>query len=374
MRLLYFSDNISDHNRRFLEGLSQAKHEVWFLDPTCDRLPANWLPDGVHWVQPKQKLQRELSPSECAEFLPEFQSCLKLIQPDLVQAGPTHNCGYLTALSNFHPWLLTSWGSDILDQVDQGSEWKKATQLALSLADGFFFDCDAVRRKAKQLASVPDDRVVQFPWGIKRGSFAPEGARLAEEDFVREPGTTVFLSTRSWEPIYGIDVLLEAFRQAFHVDSSLRLLLLGGGSKAGRVKNFIDTHSLRDAIRIPGHVNRADMPKWFRAADVYVSCARSDGTSVSLLEAMATGLPVVVTDIPSNREWVVEDHNGWLAPANSAEKFADRFLRAARLETQQRRLFFERNQQIVGERADWDRNFPTLLEMCEQLVAMPARR
>ena len=48
------------------------------------------------------------------------------------------------------------------------------------------------------------------------------------------------------------------------------------------------------------------MPKWFRAADTYISCAQSDGTSVSLLEAMATGLPLIVTDIPSNREWVVE--------------------------------------------------------------------
>jgi L-malate glycosyltransferase len=374
MKVLYFSDNVSDHNPRFLEGILRAGHEVWFLDPASDHLPTNWLPDGVHWIQPRQRLQRSLPPSEFAKFLPEFQSWLKLIQPELVQAGPTHNCGYVTALSNFHPWLLTSWGSDILYQADQGPEWKQATQLALSRADAFLFDCDAVRTKAKQLADIADDRVVQFPWGIEQGSFEPEGVRLAQEEFAPEPGTCVFLSTRSWEPLYGIDVLLEAFRQAFHADSSLRLLLLGGGSEAARVQNFIETHGLRDAIRIPGHVYRDDMPKWFRAADVYVSCARSDGTSVSLLEAMATGLPVVVTDIPSNREWVIEDHNGWLASANSVQEFAGRFLQAARLSPEQRRLFSERNRQIVPERADWDRNFPRLLEMFEQLVATPVRR
>ena len=374
MKVLYFSDNASDHNRRFLGGISQAGHHVWFLDPTCDRLPEHWLPEGVHWIQPRQKLQRDLAPAEFAACLPEFQSWLKAIQPDLVQAGPTHNCGYVVALSNFHPWMLTSWGSDILYQADQGPEWKQATQLSLSKADAFLFDCAAVRAKAKQLANIADDRVVQFPWGIKQGSFAPEGARLAAEEYDREPGTCVLLSTRSWEPIYGIDVLLEAFRQAFAVDSSLRLFLLGGGSEAARVQDFIDSHHLRDVIRIPGPVNKLDMPKWFRAADVYVSCARSDGTSVSLLEAMATGLPVVVTDIPSNREWVIEDHNGWLAPANSAEGFADKFLRAARMSAEQRKLFSERSQQIVRERADWDRNFPRLIEMFDQLVAMPARR
>ena len=72
------------------------------------------------------------------------------------------------------------------------------------------------------------------------------------------------------------------------------------------------------------------MLKWFRAADAYVSCAQSDGTSVSLLEAMATGLPAVATDIPSNREWVVDGQNGWLATDASAEEFADPFLRAAK--------------------------------------------
>lgn len=370
MKVLYFSDNISDHNRRFLEALSQAKHEIWFLDPTCDHLPENWLPGGVHWVQPRQRLQPGRTPSEFATFLPEFQNWLETIQPDLVHAGPTHNCGYVAALSNFHPWLLTSWGSDILYQADQEPEWKQATQRALSKADGLFVDCDAVRSQAKQWADIPDERIVQFPWGIKRGSFSPQGDWPSKDEFAPEPGTCVILSTRSWEPVYGIDILLEAFRRALRVDASLRLLLLGGGSEASRVGDFIDANGLRDAIRIPGHVSRGDAPKWFRAADVYVSCARSDGTSVSLLEAMATGLPVVVTDIPSNREWVTEDHNGWLASANSAEDFADKLLRAAGLSAERRALFTERNRQIVRERADWDRNFPKLLAMYDQLVAM----
>src|SRR5215475_491071 len=160
MKVLYFSDNVSYHNPRFLEALSQTKHEIWFLDPACDQLPENWLPEGVHWVQPRQKLQRDLTPSEFARFLPEFRSWLEAIQPDLVHAGPTHNCGYVTALSNFHPWLLTSWGSDILYQADEGAEWKQATQLALSRADAFLFDCDAVRTKARHLADISDDRIV----------------------------------------------------------------------------------------------------------------------------------------------------------------------------------------------------------------------
>ena len=112
---------------------------------------------------------------------------------------------------------------------------------------------------------------------------------------------------------------------------------------------------------------------WFRAADAYVSCAKSDGTSISMLEAMATGLPVVVTDIPSNREWVAEPENGWLAPAGSAEGVAERMLQVANLTPRERKTISERNQRVVAERADWDKNFPRLLEMYERLAGHSAR-
>ena len=241
--------------------------------------------------------------------------------------------------------------------------------MALSSADGFFCDCEAVRTRAKQFADISDERIVQFPWGLRNGSFTPEGARPAE--FVREPATFVLICTRSWEPLYRIDVLLEAFRRAYSRNSSLRLLLLGKGREAPRVMKFIEVHELENAIRVPGNVSRSDVPKWFRAADAYVSCAQSDGTSVSLLEAMATGLPAVATDIPSNREWVVDGQNGWLATDASAEEFADRFLRAARLSVEERSAISLRNQRIVADRADWDHNFPKLLELYEFLIANP---
>jgi glycosyltransferase involved in cell wall biosynthesis len=84
---------------------------------------------------------------------------------------------------------------------------------------------------------------------------------------------------------------------------------------------------------------------------------------------MATGLPVVVTDIASNREWVTEEKNGWLATVGSYEAFADQLLRAANLEPADREAISQRNQNIVAERADWDRNFPGLLRLYETLVS-----
>src|SRR5258708_37156899 len=57
VKVLYFSDNTSGHNQRFLEKLSQAGLDVWFLDPTTSKVADDWLPQGVHWVESGQTIR-----------------------------------------------------------------------------------------------------------------------------------------------------------------------------------------------------------------------------------------------------------------------------------------------------------------------------
>lgn len=372
MRILYFSDNTSDHNRRFLEKLIFFGHQVHFLNLKAGLLRENWLPRGVEAVPARFTISSEAAPRQCEPFVPEFKSWLKHVQPDVIHAGPVQTCGYIAALSNFHPLVVMSWGSDLLLVADRSPEHQRATQIALRAADGFCCDCHAVRTAARRFAEIPEERIAQFPWGIKRGCFGPDGPAVSRQRFGWGQDAFVLISTRSWEPVYGTDALLEAFRRAHGKDDRLRLLLLGDGSENDRVHRFIADQGLSRFVAMPGAVASAEMPHWFRGADSYASCAWSDGTSVSLLEAMATGLPAIVTDLPSNREWITEGENGFLAGAGSPEEFAVQLLRAASLTPIQRQAISERNQSVVAERADWDRNFPRLLRLYETLVTAEA--
>ena len=83
---------------------------------------------------------------------------------------------------------------------------------------------------------------------------------------------------------------------------------------------------------------------------------------------MATGLPVLVTDIPSNREWVREGENGWLVNIDSLDDVAEKMLRTAALKPSQREAMGAQNRNLVAERADWERNFPRLLNLYETLA------
>jgi glycosyltransferase involved in cell wall biosynthesis len=371
MRILYFSDNLSGHNHRFLRKLAACEHEVWFCDFVTTSLPEKWLPVGIHPYCLNTTLPRSSGPKEIVSLLPELRKMVAEIKPDLIHAGPVQTCGYLVALAEFHPMLLTSWGSDILLFSSRDASWREATQVALRGADGLFVDSQWVLNSARKFGEMPDDRVVIFPWGIEPGRFSPSGSRLADAEYHREPGTCVLLCTRSWEPLYRMDMLLEAFLSAYRKNSQLRMVLIGGGSQEEFIREFIRKNGLEDAISIPGQLEGKHLPRWFRAADGYISCAISDGTSISLLEAMATGLPVIVTDIPSNREWVTDGMNGWLA--NDTEGFAQAMGRVASLSAAERSAVSTENQKIVENRANWDKNFPKLLAAYEYLLAHPRK-
>src|SRR5262249_38423555 len=132
----------------------------------------------------------------------------------------------------YHPWLLMSWGSDILFYAESQGDRRLASTKAIESADALFFDCEAVRNKARELTDISDKKIVQFPWGLTKSGFAPTGPLPPPEVFTRETGTHVLICTRSWDTLHGIDTVLETFRRAHEINASLRLLLVGRGEAA----------------------------------------------------------------------------------------------------------------------------------------------
>lgn len=368
MRVLYFSRTLTGHDLRFLTKLAESEHEIWFL--ALESHPP--LPASVAArVRTARSLESEAAcgVGELRSQVSSLEAVLRQIRPDVVHAGPVPSCGYLAALAGFHPLLLQSWGSDILATHERDARLQEAIKTALLGCDALFCDCDAVRLKVQELGGPSGDRIVQFPWGVELDRFRTgPGARIRES--LGWQRNFVVLSTRSWESIYGIDVLLEAFQLASRREPRLRLLLLGGGSLAAQVEAQIARCGLMPFVHTPGRVEHHLLPEHFRSADLYMSCSHSDGSSVSLLEAMATSLPVLVTDAPANREWVTPGENGWLGAPSDVSSFAAGILRAAAASPGERKAMGAANRRLVERRADWHRNFPKLLEMYGRLAAV----
>lgn len=200
------------------------------------------------------------------------------------------------------------------------------------------------------------DRTVIFPWGVDLDRYTPKNWQTDK----REDGITLFCS-RSWEPLYGIDVLVQAFVKAAQTRPELSLLLLGGGSQGARIRQILINGGVLDRVTFGGQVSQTGLPRWYHWADVYVSPSHVDGTSVSLLEALASGLPCLVSDIPGNREWVTEGQNGWLFPDGDVEALAAKILQVMDQRDALPKIG-RAARALAEERADWTKNSAKLMQ------------
>ncbi len=370
MRILYFSRDYTTHDYRFLAKLATPPFEMHFLRLEADGIPyeSRPLPEGVRVVEWEGGREPARTPGDWRRLMPAFGRVLERVKPDLIHAGPVPSCGFMAATSGFHPLLLMSWGSDLLVDADRDDSWRRMTRYALSRSDMLVCDSSTVRLKAQSLLPYPDDRVVQFPWGIDLATFRPGIGGQSIRERTGWDGNRIVLSMRTWEKMYGIDVLLESFRVAHESAPDLRLLMPGTGSLRETVEGFIVNHGLQDVVHCPGQVSHSELVHYFQAADIYMSCAHSDGTSISMLEALGVGVPVIATDIPSNREWIEPGINGWLGKAGDPESFASALLSASRISEEERAAMRQRNRALAEEKADWDRNIGKLMAAYTRLV------
>jgi glycosyltransferase involved in cell wall biosynthesis len=368
VKVLYFTGGLSPHDRRFVEALLDAGMNVSFLRFYGGSLKESGLelPAGVEDLGGLSK-SRQMRWITLPGQVRRVRTITHRVQPDVIHAGPMHQGALLTALADAHPLVSMSWGSDLLAGARRGLP-RLAAHFTLARSDAFIGDCQAVRTRAIELGMAPE-RIVTFPWGVDLERFAPEGDASLRA-LLGWQGATVLISTRAWEPLYGVDILVRAFLQALGQDGSLRLLLVGGGSQQALLDRMIKQAGAQEAVHVANRVSEAELPGFYRSGDIYLSASHSDGSSVSLLEAMACCLPVLVSDIPGNREWVEAGVNGWLFPDGDAVALAEAILRLVSAK-EQLKAAGAQGRKIAVQRADWQknqRNLPQAYEMAMRYI------
>ncbi|MFZ6026489.1 MAG: glycosyltransferase family 4 protein [Chloroflexota bacterium] len=359
MKILYFSRDYTPHDHRFLSALAKTEHKVYFLqlERRGHITEERSLPPEIElvtWAGGRGPVKFSDGPQLWADL----RRVAAKIQPDVIQAGPVQRSAFLAALAGLHPLVAMSWGYDLLIDAKRNRWWDWATRYTLKHSDAFLGDCNTIRHLAVAYGMRPD-RIVTFPWGIDLRHFSPQASQPANLS------AFTLLSTRSWEPIYGVGVLAKAFVVAAQQCSELRLILLGNGSLARELRRIFAQGNVEERVTFPGHVGFADLPRYYRMADLYVSTSHSDGSSISLLEAMACGTPALVSDIPGNREWVDGTGVGWLFADGNVQALVDAILQAV---SQRQRLpeMGRAARRLAEQRADWEKNFQEM----EKLYAM----
>jgi len=161
------------------------------IAPQLRALESSALPLGVREISLAVPPSEANDPDREHSVSEALASVVREVRPALVHAGPVQACGYPAALAGGAPLSVVSWGSDLLVEAYRSAQSGDRARVALSRADLVVCDCDAVRRVVQSLADVPDDHIVQLPWGTDPDNFRPSPGKLTTFHLPGGPGVRV---------------------------------------------------------------------------------------------------------------------------------------------------------------------------------------
>jgi len=206
------------------------------------------------------------------------------------------------------PVVVTIWGSDVLATPQRSPLHRWMVRSTLLGAAGWTGDARILLDSAGLLVG-------------RRARTKPQALILLGIDGLKSNPPQIrerrILSCRLHRPLYRIDLIIEAFASLPAELSDWVLEVAGDGDETPRLTELAKALGVADRVEFVGFLNQAQLQESYRRSAVFVSIPLSDGTSVSLLEAMASGCLPVLSDLPANREWVVDALNGRLVDVTS---------------------------------------------------------
>jgi sugar transferase (PEP-CTERM/EpsH1 system associated) len=172
---------------------------------------------------------------------------------------------------------------------------------------------------------LPMSRVETIYNGVDTSLFSPEGNASVDlpSDFV-SPGSLVIGTIGRLESVKNPLALARAFCRVLamrpELRQTLRLAIAGDGSQRGEIEALLAQADVRHLAWVPGF--RDDTPQLYRSFDVFVLPSLREGISNTILEAMASGLPVVATRVGGNPEILPERVAGRLVPVSDGAAMA----------------------------------------------------
>ena len=173
---------------------------------------------------------------------------------------------------------------------------------------------------AEHLPAALGRTVEHVPKGVDVETFRPDGPNIRATLGVE--GKRVALVVSRLVPIKNVGLAVDAMSIAARDRTDLVLVVVGDGPQRAAIETRVASLGLTGRIVFAGRVPHEAMPQWYRSADLFVLPSEFDNSPNVALEAMASGLPVVATDVGGLRQYVRTGANGELVPAGDGPALA----------------------------------------------------
>ncbi|MHB8958672.1 MAG: glycosyltransferase [Candidatus Limnocylindrales bacterium] len=354
LRLVYLGDPNETHTRRWVGWFADHGHEVSLVVPADMPIESPLQPE-VQLVRLPAFGGSRLKMLSYRDGRIAVRSAIVPLHPDVVHVHYLTGYGWLAWESGIRPYAITVWGSDVFRTIPASRKARWLGRLALRAADLVTADSRDLAEGAIA-AGARRDRTREAQFGVDMARFAP-----GEPD----PGLRARLGLGQGRVVFSARTLLGFYRHDVVVRALALLpddvqLLLSARHEDPAVRASLEALAVdlgvADRVRIVDTVAHEDMPGVLRLSSVVVSVPETDGTPVTILEALAVGTRVVASDVPSVREWLGMVDPDALVPVGEVEATATALRRALELPAVEAARLAAAGRALVGARADHDAN------------------
>lgn len=345
-RICYLANAASVHTRKWALHFASRGYEVHIasLQAPQEEMPGVtvhrlWIgSSGKHSVVPKWAYVFSVR---------RARRLLKWLQPDLLHVHYATGYGLLGALTAFHPYIISVWGSDILEFPRRSLLHRAVVEFNLGRAE---YVCSTSRYMALKTRKYTAKEVVLTPFGVDCEQFRPKPNRNHQGD----PEITIG-TVKTLEKGYGIEYLIHAFAALVskRMPHRLKLLIVGEGSQREALERVARALGIAHLTEFAGWVPHNRVPEYLQRLSVFVApSVHEESFGMAVVEASACGIPVIVSRIGGMPEVAEDKVTGLLVPPRDFTALAVALEKLVRSEELRRRMG-EAGRDFVLRRYEW---------------------
>lgn len=369
MRLCYVANPFSIHTRRWIRYFANRGHEISLIGVAPNRKSPQpgEFPPNVRFINLVE--QHNIPVVRYLLWGLMARRLVGQLRPDILHAHQVAGDGWVAAATGHHPLVVTAWGSDLLLGPQHSWTQRHLASWVLRRADAV--TCVSTQLvEAAQALGADQNRTLVAHWGIDTNLYTPGPAADSLQQRLAPASAAIILSIRALKPVYNPLILAQTIPDVVKQHPEAHFIIRTYAADPETLLQFqtqIATNEVENNVTFVGELaNEQDIAELYRLADIAVSVPSSDGTPVSVLEAMACGAAPVVSDLPSLREWITDGENGLLVPVGDPEALAAAIVRLLQ-QPHLREQFRQRNQEIIHSRADHQIEMQKMEQLYESL-------
>lgn len=367
MKVLLLSDAYSIHTIKWAKSLSKKGIEIAIFSLNYNENEGNPYQHNnkikVYYCADKNAKKRSSGFAKISylKALPRLKQVIKEFKPNIVHAHYASSYGLLGALSGFHPFILSVWGSDVFDFPNISFLHKAVIKYNLAKADKILSTSKVM---ATETNKYTDKEVVVTPFGIELDKFKP-----LEVNSLFDKNDIVIGTVKTLEEKYGIEYLIKAFAivKDKHKYLPLKLLIVGDGSLSMVLKNLTYDLSIEKDTIFTGKIAHELVPVYDNMLSVSVSVSNSESFGVAVIEASACGKPVVVSDVGGLPEVVKDGITGIVVPPRNPQKTAEAIEKLV-LDDSMRKQMGAAGREHVAKFYDWNKNVEQMVDIYRGMI------